>query len=115
MIFAKLDRWRTLFVGKKPFLAALHVYEHPRIAQGPIITSNVVEGELIEGGVVRTKSGTIYKLLTPLEKEHDCEFARGLLVERASVYFINNGKCLKIEDLNELYKRIDVILSGVKE
>ena len=108
---ATLNRWRVLYISEKPFLTAVDVKGHPYILSGPILTSQVIDGNLIQGGTVRTKSGTIYELENQLPENEDCEFARGLLVERVSRNFNKEGKVLKLEDLETLYKIIDKILA----
>ncbi len=90
-----LNYWKVFYAGNAPFLAALHVTKHKYIASGPIITSEIVEGKAIQNGVVKTKTGTIYVLETPLPENNDCEFARGLLFERASRYFEKKRKNIK--------------------
>lgn len=110
-----LKYWRVLYADNKPFLAALHVNGHKYIASGPIITSVIVEGEAIEDGVIKTKTGTIYTLETPLSENMDCEFARDLLIERAIRYFEKKGTTLKLDQLEELNSHIDKILASPKK
>lgn len=109
---AILNNWRVLYASNKPFLAALDVSEHMHIPHGPIITSVVVEGEAVEGGTVKTASGTVYHLQKALPEDQDCEFARNLLVERVSRNLAKQGKMLKLEQLGELFTLIDRILAG---
>ena len=108
---AVLNNWRVIQIGENRFLAALEIFGHNYIHSGPIITSIIVDGDLCEGGVVRTKSGSIYTLKSPLPENENCEFARYLLVERASRYFNSQGKTLRLEDLEALERIIDTIIS----
>lgn len=107
----KIDNWRVLYANDSPFLAAIDVRGHPYVASGPIITSEIVEGEAIEGNVVRTKSGTEYTLGTPLPEDEDCEFARGLLIQRASQNLNAQGQTLRLDQLEELMPIIDEVLN----
>jgi hypothetical protein len=109
---AILNKWRVLYANNKPFLAALDVSGHMHIPLGPIITSVIVEGDVVECGTVKTASGTVYHLQKPLPEDQDCEFARNLLIERVSRNFAKQGKMLKLEQLEELFTLIDRILSG---
>lgn len=108
---AVLNNWRVIQVGENRFVAALEVFGHKYILNGPIITSIIVEGDLREGGIVRTKSGSTYLLRSPLPKDESCEFARYLLVERVSRYFNSQGKTLRLEDLETLERIIDTIIA----
>lgn len=108
---AVLKNWRVLCIGDNRILAALEVFGHKYIDHGPIITSNIVEGDLREGGIVRTKSGSTYLLKTPLSTNEDCEFARCLLVERVSRAFQSQGKILRFEDMEALNRIIDTIIA----
>ncbi len=109
---AVLNNWRVLQIGENRFLAALEVFGHKYIHSGPIIISNIVDGDLHEGGIVRTKSGNTYLLKSPLPENENCEFARYLLVERASRYFVSQGKMLRLEDIETLDRIIDTIMAG---
>jgi hypothetical protein len=109
---AILNNWRLLYASNKPFLAALEVSGHIYIPHGPIITSVIVEGDVVAGGTVKTASGTVYHLQEPLSEDEDCEFARNLLIERVSKNFAKQGTMLKLEQLDELFTLIDQILSG---
>lgn len=106
----KIDNWRVLYANDKPFLAAIDVRGHPYIASGPIITSEIWDGEAAEGKVVRTKSGTEYTLGTPLPEDEDCEFARGLLIQRVSQNLNAQGQTLRLDQLEKLMPIIDEIL-----
>lgn len=108
---AILNKWRVLFINDKMFLTAVYVHGHRYITSGPILTSEVIKGELVQGGKVQTKSGSIYVLEEPLPEEEDCEFARNLLVERVSRNFEKNGWVLKLEQLEQLFQIIDRILA----
>ena len=109
---AVLNNWRVIQVGENSFLAALEVFGHKYILNGPIITSTIVDGDLHEGGIVRTKSGSTYLLKSQLPKDENCEFARHLLVERVSRYFNSQGKVLNFEDFKALDRIIDSIIAG---
>jgi hypothetical protein len=111
---ATLNRWRVLYISEKPFLTAVDVKDHPYISTGPILTSQVIDGNLVQGGTVRTKSGTIYELENPLPENADCEFARNLLVERVSRNFNKEGKELTLSQLEQLFQIIDKILINQK-
>lgn len=110
-----LKLWRVLYADNKPFIAAIHVTGHKYITSGPIITSVIVEGEAIEGGVIKTKTGTIYALENPLPENMDCEFARDLLIERAIRYFEKKGTTLKLDQFVELNSLIDKIVAIPKK
>lgn len=105
-----IDNWRVLYANDKPFLAAIDVRGHPYIASGPIITSEIMDGEAAEGNVVRTKSGTEYTLGVPLPEDEDCEFARGLLIQRVSQNLNAQGQTLRLDQLEKLMPVIDEIL-----
>lgn len=109
---ATLNKWRALNINGKLFLTAIYVKGHPNILTGPILTSQVVLGDLVQGGTVQTISGTTYKLEEPLPQDEDCEFARGLLVERVSRNFNKQGKVLTLDELEALFKIIDKILAS---
>jgi len=109
---ATLNNWRVLYANQKPFLTAIDVCGHRYIPHGPIITSEIVAGELVQGGTIQTKSGSIYTLETPLSSDDDCEFARGLLIERVSRSLEKQGRMLKFEDLEKLNSIIDRVLAG---
>jgi len=109
---AKLNRWRVLYISDKPFLTAVDVKGHPYIPTGPILTSQVVLGDLVQGGIVQTKTGTTYELEEPLPQDEDCEFARALLVERVSRNFNKQGKVLTLSQLEQLFQIIDKILTN---
>ena len=109
---ATINKWRVLKINGKLFLTAIYVTGHQHITSGPILTSEVVAGDLIQGGSVQTKSGTIYKLEEPLPQDEDCEFAKGLLVERVSRNFNKQGKVLPLAELETLLQIIDRILAG---
>jgi len=106
-----INNWRVLYVGETKFFAALEVFNHRYIERGPIITSNIVEGNLCEGGVVRTKSGSTYMLGVPLPENENCEFVRYLLIERVSRAFHSQGKPLRLEDMEVLNGIIDTIIA----
>jgi hypothetical protein len=110
----KIDNWRVLYANDKPFLAAQYVQGHPYVPSGPIITSEVVAGEAVEGEVVQTKSGTLYTLGTPLPEDEDCEFARGLLAERVSLNLAKQGQTLHLDQLDKLMAMIDEVLETNK-
>ncbi len=107
---ATLNGWREINISGKSFLIAHSVAGHHYIASGPVLTSEVVMGAIVQGGTVQTKSGTIYILENPLHENEDSEFARPLLLERAFRYFEKNSKILNIEGLEQLISRIDNIL-----
>ena len=110
----KIDNWRVLYANNKPFLAAINVQGHPYISSGPIITSEIMTGEAIEGAVVQTKSGTLYTLGTPLPEDEDCEFARGLLVERVGQNLAKQGQTLQLDQLEKVMLMIDEVLETNK-
>ena len=111
---AILNNWCVLCSGGKYFFAARDVSEHPLIPHGPIITSVIVDGKVGEGEIVKTQSGTIYKLGTPLPADDDCEFAKPLLVERVGRYFAKNDSALSLQQLEQLLALIDKVLSSRK-
>jgi hypothetical protein len=95
-------------------LDALDFTKDPYISNRPIITSDIVEGHVTQGGVIKTKSGSIYVLESPLPESNDCEFARGLLIERANQYFEMQGWALNFDHFKKLNSIIDRIIAGEK-
>lgn len=111
---AILNNWCVLCSDGKYFFAARDVAEHTLIPHGPIITSVIVDGKISEGEIVKTQSGTIYKLGTPLPIDDDCDFAKPLLIERAGRYFAKYNASLSLEQLEKLLVLIDKVLSSRK-
>lgn len=108
---ATINKWRVLNINGKLFLTAIYVTGHQHITSGPILTSEIVTGDLVQGGSAQTKSGTMYYLEEPLPGNEDCDFVRNLLVERVSRNFEKEGKILKLDQLDELFRLIDKILA----
>lgn len=109
---AIINKWRVIHIMNKRFLVALEVCDHPRIFSGPILTSEIIEGEAVPHGLVKTKSGTNYLLKDQLAKTENCEFARGLLVERVSRNFAKQGFNLNLDNFVKLNLIIDKILTN---
>lgn len=105
-----LSKWRIILISGKRFLVAHIVSGHPSIDSGPILTSEVIEGELNEGGSAKTKTGSIYYLLEPLPEDEDCEFARELLMQRVFSAFNMQNRSLTFDDLRALDLLIDKIV-----
>ncbi|MBU4525265.1 MAG: hypothetical protein KUA37_06820 [Desulfomicrobium sp.] len=105
-----LKNWRIICISEKQFLVAHDVSGHPLIEKGPILTSEVVKGDLKEGGSAVTKSGTIYDLHESLPEKEDCEFARDLLMIRVFRAFNMQNRSLTLDDLKKLDSIIDKII-----
>ncbi|WP_147820167.1 hypothetical protein [Salidesulfovibrio onnuriiensis] len=110
-----LHHWRVLYAEpQKPFLAARVCTSFPSAVDNPCprITSQIPHGDVQEGDTIISKSGTSYHLGEPLPSDDDCEFARGLLLQRCGKNAEAEGRILSVYQLEEACKLITEILTG---
>lgn len=117
MRLGKIEQWRVLWwptpSGPEPFLAGLAEMGPDPRPRG-IITSPLVSGQVVQGDIVQTRSGSVYKLGTPSPEGETPDYIRDLVSQRLWAMHGPGTKDIRdLEDILRIQRKLDVLAEQI--